>query len=140
MAWVVDSCILLDIALRDPEFGLSSALFLDELRGDGLVVCPVSVVELTPQFGGEVGNVQAYLTQLGTARGTAWLEADTEEAGGGWARYVQLKRTGSVGRRPVADILIGGFGCRFQGLVTRNPKHFEPFYPELTIRRPPPRA
>jgi len=133
----VDSCILLDIALRDPEFGLSSALFLDGLREDGLVVCPVSVVELTPQFGGEGGNVQAFLTQLGTARGTAWLQADTEEAGGGWARYDQLKRIGNVERRPVADILIGGFGCRFQGLVTRNPKHFKPFYPELTISCPP---
>jgi hypothetical protein len=34
------------------------------------------------------------------------------------------------------DILIGGFACRFQGLVTRNPQHFLPYFPALATRQP----
>ena len=136
MAWVVDSCVMLDIALKDPEFGLSSALFLEELRGEGLVICPISVVELTPQFGDEIENVEEFVEKLGAVRSTDWMAADTENAGAGWARYVRQKRAGSTGKRPIADILIGGFACRFQGLVTRNPSDFEPFFPDLVLRAP----
>ena len=136
MAWVLDSCVLLDVALKDPEFGLPSALLLEDLRTDGLVVCPVSSIELTPQFGGDLRNVDEFLALLGADRGVGWLQADTENAAAGWARYVKQKRGRAVGKRPIADILIGGFACRFQGLVTRNPQHFQPFFPQLAIRRP----
>jgi len=140
MAWAVDSCILLDVALKDPEFGLPSALLLEELRGDGLVVCPISIIEISPQFGGQVHNVRHYLALLGAESQSAWLEADTEHAAEGWARYVQQKRAGSAAKRPVADILIGGFACRFQGLVSRNPQHFLPFFPDLVIQQPGPKT
>ena len=136
MAWVADSCILLDIALRDPEFGLPSALLLDELRKDGLVVCPVSIIEISPQFGGELQNVREFLSLMGVRPAVPWLNDDTESAAAGWTRYVHQKRAGTAGKRPIADLLIGGFACRFQGLVTRNPQHFLPFFPELPIRRP----
>jgi predicted nucleic acid-binding protein len=136
MAWAVDSCILLDVALKDPEFGLPSALLLEKLRGDGLVVCPISVIEIAPQFGGQVRNVRQYLALLGAESQSAWLEADTENAAAGWARYVQQKKAAATGRRPIADILIGGFACRFQGLVSRNPQHFLPVFPDLAIRQP----
>ncbi len=33
MAWVVDSCIVLDVALRDEEFGLPAALLQGERLG-----------------------------------------------------------------------------------------------------------
>ena len=33
MAWVVDTCILIDVALPDPEFGLASARLLAERLG-----------------------------------------------------------------------------------------------------------
>jgi predicted nucleic acid-binding protein len=138
MAWVVDSCLLLDVALRDPVFGLSSALLLDELRADGLVACPVSVVEVAPQFGGHVRNVEGFLELLGAAPSAAWLPLDTEHAAAGWVSYVRQKRLGSAPRRPVADLLIGGFACRFQGLATRNPQDFRPFFPNLPLRQPKP--
>lgn len=138
MAWVVDSCILLDVALRDQEFGLPAALLLDGLKGDGLVVCPLSAIEVTPHFGGRIEHVWEFLALLGADPHAAWLEADTESAAGGWTRYVALKRAGTVGKRPLADLLIGGFASRFQGLLTRNPQHFLPYYPGLTIREPAP--
>jgi predicted nucleic acid-binding protein len=35
-----------------------------------------------------------------------------------------MKRAGHAGKRPVADVFIESFACRFQGVITRNPKHF----------------
>jgi predicted nucleic acid-binding protein len=46
---------------------------------------------------------------------------------------VTLKRLKKVTKRPVADLLIGGFSLRHQGLITRNPSDFLPFYPELAV-------
>lgn len=43
-------------------------------------------------------------------------------------------------RRPIADILIGAFAARHEGLVTRNPDHFRPFFPQLVLAEPPPRT
>jgi hypothetical protein len=44
MAWVVDTCLLIDVAEADPHFGVSSAQFLDRLRPEGLIICPMSQV------------------------------------------------------------------------------------------------
>ena len=53
MAWVVDTCLLIDVAEADPRFGVASAQLLDRLRPDGLLLCPVSEVELAPMFAGD---------------------------------------------------------------------------------------
>jgi len=81
-------------------------------------------------------NVREFLKVLGADPYPSWTEADTDRAADGWSRYVNRKRAGTVPKRPVADLLIGGYACRFQGLVTRNPEHFQPFYPDLTIAEP----
>jgi len=138
-SWVVDSCVLLDVALKDPVHGVSSALFLEGKRGDGLVVCSISVIEVAPFFGGDLKNVRAFLKVMGAESDAPWMETDTEAAVTGWTRYVRLKRAGQVGRRPIADILIGAFAVRYQGLITRNTDHFRPFFPELTLAAPPTR-
>ena len=135
--WIVDSCVLLDIALKDPAHGLASALFLDKRRKDGIAVCPVSVIEIAPFFGGEIRHVREFLKVLGTDSGLPWLEADTEEAVRGWSRYVGLKRQGASPRRPVADMLIGAYASRHSGLITRNPAHFRPYFPDLPLAQPP---
>jgi predicted nucleic acid-binding protein len=137
MAWVVDSCILLDIALKDPLHGLPSATFLEGKRGDGLTVCPVSMIEIAPFFDGEVLNVREFLKVFGADSAAPWMEADTEAAACGWTRYVQLKRSAAASKRPIADILIGAFACRHQGLITRNPDHFRPYFHSLPLAEPP---
>lgn len=136
MPWVIDSCVLLDVALKDPIHGLSSSLFLEARRGDGLTVSPVSIVEIAPFFDGSAATVREFLKLMGAESGASWMEADTEAAVQGWTRYVRLKRAGETPRRPVADILIGAFANRHQGLITRNPDHFRPFFPRLVLAQP----
>jgi hypothetical protein len=53
VAWVVDTCLLIDVAVADPAFGQSSAHLLDERLKEGLAVCPVTYIELAPIFGGD---------------------------------------------------------------------------------------
>ncbi len=136
MSWVVDSCIILDIVLNDPAFASPSAKLLDRLSRDGLVLCPVSLVELAPCFGGKVGNVREFADLIGVVHDWDWMPIDTEAAATAWAAHVSLKRSGRALRRPIADILIGAFALRAGGLITRNVDHFVPGFPSLTLATP----
>ena len=125
MAWVVDTCILLDIRLRDPAFGISSARCLQAHLREGLVISPVSYVELSPAFHGSAAQEEAFLQLTGVEYASvAWTARDTATAHQLWAEVIRKKRTGHGEKRPVADVLIKAFARRFQGIITRNPQHF----------------
>ena len=136
MAWVVDTCLLLDVALDDPKFFPASARLLDEKQADGLVVCPVSVVEISPVFAGQMAAVTEFLERLNIPPAEAWTTADTQAAFTAWNDYVVAKRQGQIAKRPIADVLIGAFAMRFQGLLTRNPSDFRQLFPALPIIEP----
>jgi hypothetical protein len=53
VAWVVDTCLLIDVAVADPTFGNASARLLDARQAAGLVLCPVTYIELAPVFAGD---------------------------------------------------------------------------------------
>ena len=131
--WVVDTCVILDVALNDPAFGVKSAQLLQSKLRDGLIICSVTFVELSPAFGGKLAELKRFLTGSQIRWEEPWTLVDTETAAEGWWRYVSHKRQGVVPRRPVADILIGAFACRAHGLITRNPDDFRKFYPELKL-------
>lgn len=138
MAWVVDTCLLLDIGLDDPSFGRKSEQLLLQRSGDGLTICAVTFVELAPAFGGELGALRAFLNGLEVDFDESWEENDTEEAARAWARHVLGRRsaTSPIPKRPVADVLIGAFASRFEGLLTRNGSDFKRLYPRLRIIGP----
>ena len=46
------------------------------------------------------------------------------------------KRSGSVRKRPIADVLIGAYAMQKGGLITRNEADFKTLYPNLTIFNP----
>lgn len=136
MAWVVDSCVLLDIALEDARWGRASAQVLDARLTEGLVVCPVSTIEIAPEFGGDIEVVRKFLAILGARGDAPWLDADTREATRAWSAYVAARRAGHGRKRPIADIMIGAFAARHDGLITRNPDDFRPWFPKMKIIGP----
>jgi predicted nucleic acid-binding protein len=136
VAWVVDTCLLIDVAEADPRFGIGSAEFLDRLRPDGLVICPVSCVELAPVFAGDEIAQQQFLDNLAVLWQEPWTNADTREARQGWNRYVTAHRAAPSRRRPLADVLIGAFATRFQGILTRNEADFHQVFPMLRVLVP----
>jgi predicted nucleic acid-binding protein len=136
MAWVVDTCLLIDVAESDPAFGLPSARLIDSMRPQGLLLCPVTYVELAPLFGGVRDALDEFLFHLGVAPSAQWIADDTVAAYDAWYRYVIAKRAGKIPKRPVADMLIGAFATKFDGLLTRNEADFRPIFPSLRIVTP----
>ncbi len=137
MAWVVDTCVIIDVLDADPEFGLPSAKLLDAQGGKGLVICPVSYIELAPAFRGNWERQEFFLRQIRIQTTEGWTLDDTRQAYQAWHRHVMAKRTNPrVSRRPIADIQIGAFAQRFDGLITRNRDDFVEFFPELDIQVP----
>jgi hypothetical protein len=134
--WVVDTCLLIDVLDDDPEFGRASARLLDDRRGDGLAVCPLTYVELAPAFEGSRELEDEFLAAVGVDFATDWRHADTLTAHAGWARHVRRRRAGEGAKRPIADVLIGAFALRFRGLLTRDPAGFRATYPELELVEP----
>jgi len=136
MPWIVDTCVVLDVLENDPVFGVASATLLQRLLPQGLAVSPVTMVELSAAFNGELLEQKAFLDKAGIAYGEVWTAEDTETAHSAWNAYVRLKRTGGTPRRPIADILIGAFANNRHGLVTRNAADFHPWFPKLKLRIP----
>ncbi len=136
MAWVVDSCVVLDIALDDPLFASASAKCLQHALKDGLFLCPVTQIEVAPCFNGELRHIRAFASLIGAKLTMDWLPVDTEHALKAWHAHILQKKKGEEKRRPVADVLIGAFALRAGGLITRNKKHFAALYPSLKILEP----
>lgn len=136
MAWVVDTCLLIDVAEADPRFGIPSAQLLDRLRPDGFVICPMSYVELAPVFTEDEAAQNEFLHNLVVSWQEPWADADTREARLAWHRYVSARRAGPLPKRPLADVLIGAFAARFQGILTRNEADFRQVFPAMKVLTP----
>ena len=131
MAWVVDTCLVIDVLDDDPSFGSSSAALLDAHADAGLVLSPVSYAELAPAFLGDVRRQNEFLDKIGIDYHRAWEWVDTVAAHKAWHAHVVRRRSGSRPRRPLADVLIGAFAMRFEGLLTRNQEDFRAMFPSL---------
>ncbi len=60
MPWVIDTCLLIDIADADPQFATASATLLDAKRPEGLVISPITYAELAPVFDGEAARQDSF--------------------------------------------------------------------------------
>ena len=136
MAWVVDTCLLIDVAENDPEFGTDSARLLDRRRTAGLLVAPVSYIELAPLFNGVTEAQNDFLESIGANWTHSWTWPDTIAAHRARQNYILKRRHRRIDKRPIADILIGAFAIRFDGLLTRNIRDFRSLFPELRLEGP----
>lgn len=136
MAWVVDTCVLLDIGLDDPTFASGSESLLNAKLSEGLLVCPMTFVELAPAFFGNIEALEEFLLQLGVDHQEGWTTTDTTNSCQAWTRHVQKRRKNQAAKRPIADVLIGAFALRHQGLLTRNADDFRKLFPALHLITP----
>lgn len=136
MAWVVDTCLLIDIAEADPSFHKRSVELLESKRNDGLRICPVTFVELAPVFAGNLQQQWEFVFNLEIPWPDEWTLDDTHAAHTVWNDLIVQKRAGWIGKRPVADVLIGVFAERHGGLLTRNAADFAKIFPKLKITEP----
>lgn len=136
MTWIVDTCVVIDVLEADPLFGESSARSLQTLLPEGLAVCPVTMVELAAAFDGNLAEQKRFLDLCGISWRETWTSRDTESSHQAWNEYVRSRRKHRLPKRPVADLLIGGFAANRKGLVTRNPGDFQRWFPDLAMVNP----
>lgn len=135
--WIVDTCVLLDVFEDDPSFGEASADFLEAHRAEGLAVSPVTMIELAAAFDGDTAEQKRFLDTCGVSYAEPWTAGDVEASQRAWNEYVRdRRRNKAMPRRPIADLMIGGFAANRQGLITRNPDDFRRWYPRLALRCP----
>ena len=134
--WVVDTCVIIDVLSGDNAFSMKSADAIDAKRAEGLVVAPVTYVELAPSFLGDVAKQDMVLSDLGIELDFAGSRGAVLAAHKAWYDHVLRKRIGEVAKRPIADILIGAYAMQKGGLITRNEADFKTLYPNLTIYNP----
>lgn len=136
MPWVVDTSVEVDLVTGDPLFEPASTACLQAHLNDGLVVSPVTFVELGPSFSGDDSAAEAFLkaSRIGTVE--FWTSADTLLAHRLWHQFQLRRRQSQLVKRPVADVLIAAFAERFQGIITRNASDFRNLLPSLRIVEP----
>ena len=134
--WVVDTCVIIDVLSGDGVFSAKSADAIDAKRAEGLVVAPITHVELAPSFLGDVVKQDMVLSGLGIACDFAGNKEAVFAAHKVWNEHVQRKRLGEVSKRPIADVLIGAYAMQKGGLITRNEADFKALYPNLTVFNP----
>ncbi len=128
--------MVIDILAGDADFARLSALACNAKRESGLIVAPITYIELAPSFNGDAGEQDDFLRKLGVA-----CEFDGDKdfvmaAYRAWYSHILRKRAGKAPRRPIADVVIGALAMRNAGLITRNEDDFRTLYPNLMIFNP----
>ena len=87
-------------------------------------------------FNGDQTAQNEFLFNLSVTWPEAWTQPDSEEAHRAWHRYVTARRATKAPKRPLADILIGAFALRCDGILTRNEADSRQVFPSLAIASP----
>ena len=136
MMWVVDTCVILDILDGKPEFAKKSSQALQSKMDDVLVLAPISYVELSPAFNGDVIAQNEFLGHIWVQHDFRGSEVAVLSAHKAWYEHVLRKRKGETLKRPIADVMIGAYALQKGGLITRNEDDFRSLYPTLNIYNP----
>ena len=136
MIWVVDTCVLIDVFRGDKTFSEMSSMALQSKLDDVLTVAPITYVELSPEFNGDVAAQDAFLDAMWIQRDFKGSKEAVLLAHKAGHEHIMRKRAGSTPKRPIVDVLIGAYALQKGGLITRNETDFRTLYPTLTIFNP----
>lgn len=135
MITAVDTSVLLDVFVADPDFGETSAGALRNCRAEGrLVACEVVWAEVAGTF---PSPTKARDALNGLAVEFAPLDADAALAAG--AAWNTHRRRGGQRDRVIADFLIGAHATAHSDrLLTRDRGFYRSYFKELAILDPSP--
>ena len=131
MITFVDTNVLLDVFLPDPEWGSKSKENLEIAFNQGaLIVNEIIYSELSPQFP-DKEMLDDALRQLSIR--IVSLDLDVAyQAGKKWQQY---RKTGGKRNRVLADFLIGAHAAmRSEKLLTRDRGFYKAYFKELDIQ------
>jgi predicted nucleic acid-binding protein len=133
MATLVDTNVLVDVAVRDPDWLHWSRLALAKAERDGpLVINPVIFAEFSVRYE-TMDEVEALLPQdQFTREGLPWPSAFA--AGAAFRKY---RKSGGGRDRVLPDFLIGAHAViRDYAILTRDPKGYRSYFPTVRLVTP----
>lgn len=133
MITAIDTNVLLDIFLPDPEFGpLSRVALAKQFEKGSLCICDVVYSELSAFFESKK-ILDEVLVKLGI-RFKPMEEESAYKAGRAWHKYA---KRASKKTRVLADFLIGAHAEKqANALLTRDRGFYRDYFPDLTIVSP----
>ncbi|MGV8939028.1 MAG: type II toxin-antitoxin system VapC family toxin [Allorhizobium sp.] len=133
MAVLVDTNVLVDIAVRDPVWrGWSRAMLSQAAATDVMVINPVIYAEFSVRYD-SIDEVDAILPDSDFRReNLPWASAFA--AGAAFRRYCQ---SGGARDRVLPDFMIGAHAAiRGYSIITRDPKSFRTYFPMVSLITP----
>jgi predicted nucleic acid-binding protein len=130
MITLVDTNVLLDVFLPDPQWGEKSKQALDQAYTDGsLVINEIIYAELAPQF-----HEKRLLDETMKTLGIRVVLLDLESAHAAGAKWKKHLEAGGKRNRVLADFLIGAHAERTcDRLLTRDRGFYKKYFPALTL-------
>lgn len=134
-ATLVDSCVLLDVALEDPSWATWSAQALAEAADSGvLVINPIVYAEISVGYD-TVEELDAFLPPEEYQRQPLPYSAGFL-SGKAFAKY---RRAGGAKKPPLPDFYIGAHAAvTGYRLLTRDDARYRTYFPALTLIAPGP--
>lgn len=132
-AWVVDTCVLLDLVCGTDQQATDAETSLS--KAGTRVICPVTLIELGPTFP-DPGKLRDFLLDYDIDASEPFTAEDAEIGRVAWQRIIAERRATGTPRRPIADVLIGAFAQRRNGIITRNGRDFSALFPKLPVLSP----
>ena len=130
MITFVDTNILLDVFLPDPEFGEKSSEYLERSFHEGsLIINEIVYAELASQF-----SSQRLLDKTLLKLGIRILSIDRETAYTAGIAWQQYRRAGGKRERIISDFLIGAHALvHTDRLLTRDRGFYKKYFKNLKM-------
>ena len=131
MATAIDSSVLLDVLLNDPQHAKSSEAALHAESPNGLVICEVVVAEIQPVLG--AASIHEFLSDWQIT----FVPSSVESAAlAGQMFRTYLERGGKRGR-VVPDFLIAAHAqLHADGLLARDRGYYRDYFHALKLIEP----
>ena len=129
----IDTSVLLDVFLPDPDHGERSLLALEKAYGEGaLVICNIVYAELAPQF------MDKYLLDSSLARmGIEIIPVNNAAAHLGGIMWSAYRKKAKKRDRIITDFLIGSFSkMQSDRLLTRDRGFYRNYFEGLMLMSP----
>jgi len=133
MTTAVDTCVVLDLLLDEPQWSDRAEAALRQAFDQGqLIIGEVVYAELMPQFHGSA-ELEETLNELGILFIPSCVSM-AAAAGLAWAQY---RRSGGPRNRLIGDFLVGAHAAvNADRLLTRDGRYYQSSFATLTIIEP----
>lgn len=131
---LIDTNVIIDIIDRDPFWFDWSTSHLAAAGGDGAMINSIVVAELSRNYG-SFADLEAEMQDLSIE--VVALDEASAFVGGKRFQVYRSSREASGHARVLPDFLIGGHALTLNApLLTRDPRLYRRYFPELTLITP----